>query len=174
MPKFTDDEPRPHHYLFAHRILRDLALKLGARMLEMAREDQLTPALEKTWDAAGRKVGPKDRLSRDGLESSVHRLAFANLVLVRLPSASHAAEAHFVGIAIPLTNGAQSGSPPRYFVLEFGWELDDQPRTVLCEWTTGEHLNMGNGPPAEASAFIAAVADVLDHGPRLHAALQLP
>jgi len=38
MGKFSDDEPRPYHYLFAHRILRGLALKNGARMLEMAKE----------------------------------------------------------------------------------------------------------------------------------------
>ena len=172
MSKFADDEPRPHHYVFAHRILAKLALKHGARMLEMAKEASLMPALERTWDDAGRNVPPKDRLSRDGLEASLHRLRAADLILITLPPASHAPEAHFAGIAIAVPDA----QPPsiRYFVLEFGWEPNDEPRTVFCEWTPENHLNMGNGPPVEASAFIAAIADVLDHGPRLHASVRLP
>jgi hypothetical protein len=110
MGKFSDDEARPHHYLFAHRILPLLALKHGEKMLEMANDGRLTDALERTWDGAGGKVPPEDRLSHEGLETSVHRLQVADLVLVRLPPASHAPEAHFVAITILSTDKAQ-GSP---------------------------------------------------------------
>jgi hypothetical protein len=198
MGKFSDDEARPHHYLFAHRILPLLALKHGEKMLEMANDGRLTDALERTWDGAGGKVPPEDRLSHEGLETSVHRLQVADLVLVRLPPASHAPEAHFVAITIlstdkaqgspairptdqveatgaipftnqihasteiPLTNQPQPSSGIRYFALELGWEPNDQPRTVLCEWTADRHINMGNGPRVDASAFVAAVAAVLE------------
>lgn len=174
MGKLADDRPRPHHYLFAHRVLPKLALKHGAKMLEMAKEARLTPALERTWDDAGSGVPKDDRLGHDGLESSVHRLQAADLVLIRLPPAQHAAEAHFVAITIPSPNDTGQPRAVRYFALEFGWQMNDQPRTVLCEWVERSHVNMGDGPPVRASAFIAAVAEVLDRGPRSQAPTRLP
>ena len=57
--------------------------------------------------------------------------------------------------------------PVRYFTLEHGLNLDGAARTVLCEWERHEagprHANYGDGPPADAEAFLAAVtAQVLE------------
>ena len=75
-------------------------------------------------------------------------------VVVTMPPAEHAAEAHFVGAVIA------EDSLLRYITLEHGWNLDDSPRTVLCQWTERGHMNLGDGPPVDRDAFREAVGQV--------------
>jgi hypothetical protein len=78
-------------------------------------------------------------------------------VLVTFPSANHAAEAFFAVIA-PL-------DPPesrRYLTLEFSWNVvTGHPTTVIGEWRAGSHLNLGPGPQAAKSTFLARMQRLL-------------
>ena len=45
----------------------------------------------------------------------------------------------------------------RYLILEHSWTLDDQPTTVLAEWTLQGHVNYGPGP----EAFLGSLAQLI-------------
>jgi hypothetical protein len=148
---FNDDRPRQHHYLFAHRELLAIARRFTDRLPELVRSGRMDAALATAWDQVGSHLPPADRLSHAGLEASLHVLDGRSVVLVTMPQPEHGAEAYFA--AIVLAGGHLSD----YFVLEHGWTTRDEPRTVLCKWDDRGHVNLGDGPPAGANAFLSAV-----------------
>lgn len=147
--KWDDDRPRPQHYEFAHRALPAIAGRV-MRDLPAVRHD-LDAMLRFMWGKAGERVADAPAGSVEGLHGEVVEVAGREVVLVTLPPAEHATEAHFVAI-VP-------GDPPRVFTLEHTWHVpDDAPGTVLGEWTEERHVNYGDGPEPEADAFLTAVA----------------
>jgi hypothetical protein len=160
------DKPRTHHYLFAHRELPAIARKVGDRLPSLVETGRMDEALERTWQHVGERLAEADRLPAFGLHATVHDVGSAKVILVAMPSAEHTTEAHFVGIAFP------GEEPLRYFVLEHSWTLDDQPSTVLSEWTTDAHVNLGTGPAPVPEAFLAAVSARLDGPGRVNAFTQ--
>jgi hypothetical protein len=151
VPLFRDDHPRTQHYRFAHRELLAAARRLAARMPDLARSGRLNDTLARTWDRAGQAVPTAERLPREGLAASLHSVQNREIVLVTMPKAEHAAEAHFVAIVL------SDGRLADYYVLEHGWTVRDEPRTVICKWDERGHANLGNGPPADPDAFLDAV-----------------
>lgn len=147
----NEDRPRQHHYLFAHRTLLAIARRFAGGFPELVKSGRMDAALVKAWQDAGSKLAAGDVLPHEGLHASLHDLGGKTVVLVALPQPAHAAEAYFVGIVVV---GDQFSD---YFVLEHGWGLRDEPRTVFCKWDDQGHVNMGDGPPAEAGAFLSAV-----------------
>jgi hypothetical protein len=85
-------------------------------------------------------------------------VAGQSAVLMTFPVANHAAEAFFALVA-PL-------EPPesrRYLTLEFSWNVvTDHPATVIGEWRAGSHINLGPGPEAARSTFLARMDAVLN------------
>ena len=155
--RWQDDTPRPHHYEFAHRALPGIAFSPRVDLAGLAGAARLDSALRATWAAAGERHGEADRLPDDGLQGELVQVAGQPAVLVTFPAANHAAEAFFALIA-PL-------DPPRsrrYLTLEFSWNVvTGHPATVIGEWHAGHHLNLGPGPDAAKTAFLARMHGLL-------------
>jgi hypothetical protein len=152
--KFTDDQPREHHYVFAHRVLPAEARANASAILQAAERGTATQSLAMIWDHVGSQLAPDRRLPSTGLSGSFRELSGARVALIHFPPAEHATEAHLAAIVLPRT---QPAGPARYIVLEHSWTPDDQPQTVIGEWADGKHLNGGNGPAPDEDAFLAAV-----------------
>ena len=146
------DRPRAHHYSFGHRLLPGLALRGRTDFHELASRALLDPLLRGWWHELGESLPAEERLPHDGLRSELVDAGDIPVLLVTMPAACHAAEAHFVAIAPHLKPDAW-----RCFTLEHTWTLDDQPATVLAEWTATGHVNYGDGPPPERQAFLQAL-----------------
>lgn len=157
MPRWKTDKPRPHHYEFAHRAIPRIAFNPRVNLAAIAADDRLDSALRATWAAVGERYEAADRLSDEGLAGELVEVAGQSAVLVTFPVANHAAEAFFALVA-PL-------SPPesrRYLTLEFSWNVvTDDPATVIGEWRAGSHMNLGPGPEAARSTFLARMQELL-------------
>lgn len=155
MTSAKEDQPRRHHYEFAHRALPSIMLNPNVDLDRLAGDlDRLGTALRATWESVGSKQETAERLSNEGLSVERRDVGDAEGLLINLPAALHVAEAIFVMVT-PL-------NPPssrRFFALDAGWDVVNQrPYTVLGEWSDRGHTNHGDGPAADGDAFIAAVA----------------
>jgi hypothetical protein len=155
MPEFATDRPRPHHYAFAHRELPVVARRFAGDLAAIVRSGDMDGALAATWDAIGEHLPPDDRLPSDGLSASLHEVAGREVVIVTMPRVEHAAEAYLAGIVVA------SGELTDYFVLEHGWTVTDEPRTVMCKWDERGHVNLGDGPLPNQADFLAAIMGLL-------------
>jgi hypothetical protein len=153
-----DDRPRRHHYAFAHRVLPSIMLNPDVDLEQLAGDpERLHAAVRATWERAGSTHDAGERLADDGLVVERRDVGDAEGLLITLPAALNVAEAIFVLVA-PLAPPAAR----RFFTLEVGWDVArSRPCTVLGEWSTHGHLNLGEGPPADSGAFIAAVSGLL-------------
>jgi hypothetical protein len=155
MPLFTDDQPRRHHYLFAHRELPGVLRTYASNLVGLARAGRLDHALRSTWTRVGDALPPEDRLPPDGLTAGLRPSSHGDAFLITMPPAVHVTEAHFALVVLTPDQGV------RYFVLEHAWHTDDTPYTVLGEWTERAHHNLGEGPAADADLFAAEVERLL-------------
>lgn len=124
----------------------------------IAREDCLDTALRSTWAAVGERREPADRVPEDGLAGEQVELAGQPAGLVTFPVANLAAEAFFA-----LVRPLEPPESRRYLTLEFSWNVTtDHPTTVLGEWRAGSHVNLGPGPDAARSTFLARIEALLN------------
>lgn len=119
---------------------------------ELASRALLDQLLLTWWRDVGDGLPAEERLPHDGLQAGLASAGAVPVVLVTMPEARHAAEAHFVA----LTPAAESGAW-RCFTLEHTWTFDDQSGTVLGEWTAKGHVNYGGGPAPARQAFLSAL-----------------
>ncbi|MER8188282.1 hypothetical protein [Kitasatospora sp. NPDC094015] len=153
----ANNDPRPHHYRFAHRVLADLARDPGPRMLDADPEYDFVPGLVSLWKDFGERLPAADRLPSDGLRANLFLLGPHRLLVVELPRPAAPAEAYFTAVVQP--GGADHC---RYFTLELAVNpFTGETYTVLGEWADGSHLNLGPGPASDLSGFLTAVVDVL-------------
>jgi hypothetical protein len=146
---YQSDRPRTHHYSFGHRLLPGLVLRGRTNFHELASRALLDPLLCAWWQELGESLPAEERLPHDGLRSELANAGNVPVLLVTMPAAARAAEAYFVAVALYAEPDAW-----RCFTLEHTWTLDDQPATVLGEWTASGHVNYGDGPPPERQAFL--------------------
>jgi len=149
------DEPRQHHYLFAHRELPSAALDFGDDLVDAAATGHLR--LREAWDGLAQRLPEHERLNGNGLGATYHRLGSYEAVLVRMPLAKRPREAHFALIVRPV-----AGGPIRYITLARAVSpVDGRRYTVLGEWTKEGHVNHGEGPPPDPNAFLAAASELI-------------
>lgn len=143
----TDDQPRAHHYAFAHRELPRACREFGADLVAAAAAGTLD--LVRVWNGVGDALRPDDRLPPDGLWWRHRDTPLGGAVLVGLPAPQRAAEAYYLLLL-----------PPRTATLELGWDVGGGGwYTVLGAWDVERHLNFGAGPAPDPEAFVeAAVA----------------
>lgn len=161
--------PRPHHYTFAHGVLRAMTLQEPERMGESLRGERGEAFLHGLWHHVGQSLNESERLRSVGLSLDSFGVAGnAALHVVRLPPPVTTTEAHMVAILLqprPFRFPAQDQErlQPRYFTLERGLS-ETVDRTVLGEWTHSgdgvEHLNYGVGPVAREADFAATVCQL--------------
>ena len=154
--------PRPHHYQFAHVVLRELCEEDTLRFFATMASPERCRLLAGVWAETERRIGrPVDGFDPAPTSVTTCRIGAHATVIVSMPAPVAVGEAHFVGVVLAeLTPGADPGAAVgyRYFTLELGDRGDGSARTVLCEWKGARHLNFGDGPAPEVDAFVAALA----------------
>jgi hypothetical protein len=155
----SDNPPRRHQYLFAHRELPMAAFRYGEELVKVARAGNLAEGLAKLWVDLGTALPPEQRLPADGLGASWHEAGGHEIALITLPPPGGVTDAYLAAIVVP-----KGGGKVRYLVLERGVpDAAGHPTTVLGEWlAAGDHANMGVGPGPEPEPFLAAVRDRLE------------
>jgi hypothetical protein len=132
------DEPRQHHYVFAHRVLPQLVLEQWEVLRPSFQDGSATERLRSMWQGVGHRLAPSERFDAEG---SIHvrevKTGNGHGFLISFPSPQFPAEA---GLAlIP-----DLPSRTRYFVLELGWDVVERHQYwVLCEWDETGHVNLG-------------------------------
>lgn len=173
-------EPRAHHYRFAHYALREIARANPAGYLGMVSTEEGLAALVRLWEQVGETLPPDDRLPPRGLAAELRSAGEYEIALVTLPSPVNVTEAFFTAFAVgPLTHlrefvtadapntsdfvEAFKQLPAFYYTLEVGFNLPGRaPRTVFGEWTAdGSHANYGDGPPPTRDAFFERICRML-------------
>lgn len=152
-----DDEPRQHHYEFAHVVLRAIVFRAGRLMLDLAANGGLTALVHESWDRVGEGLPPERRLPSDGLRGERIDTPDLCAAVIVLPTPEHVAEAYLVALV------SDPADPERidFFTLEHAWRPAGEPPTALAHWTRdGRHLELGDGPEPDPRAFLDAVARV--------------
>jgi hypothetical protein len=157
-----DTRPRQQHYVFAHRLLRDLFLRDPAGFLGELNQDG-DEFLQAAWMFVGIKLtGEPDTASAQEVKHEARKLDDGSLVvLITMPRATRMPEAIFVAAVYrPASEGREEVA--RFVTLEFsrppGTEV---PITVLAEWQGERHLNFGRGPAPTLNEFFASVVALL-------------
>lgn len=166
----TQDEPRPQHYVFAHRLMPVVAQQDGLLVAGiLGDEDGAREFLLEQWQEAARLSGSPISIAPDGLGAMVRRHEEWIIAIIGLPLPIATTEAFFVAIAGQLPEAedfeALRAVPTRYFTLEKGWTMGGEPRTVLGEWNDQGHLNYGDGCAPVADSFYDLVVTVLGETP---------
>jgi hypothetical protein len=142
-------QPRPQHYLFAHRLLPEVMLgsKTALEAFRISIEDgQADRALEALWGGAGKAVHAESGITTTIPGGPPTAKAIDNGVLVTMPPALGITEAIYVAIV-------EHDGTVRYFTLE---KSVASPR--LCEWMEDHaHVNFGDVEASDEGAFLAAV-----------------
>src|SRR5258708_4259119 len=111
------EEPREHHYRFAHRYLPTIAFRSpdGFRQQMRSNGDRV---LSDAWKAVGKDLPRKQGVKPDGLWFVWSQYEMVELAMVVMPKPIAPAEAYFVGVAL-------GGSLlPEVFTLEHGVDLE--------------------------------------------------
>jgi hypothetical protein len=164
------DEARTLHYLFAHRVLPDLAFEDPLQFMAILAAPDAEQKLHELWMTVGRSLaegrGPSKSVpASEGLAVSRTRVAGRACAVIEMPRPEAETEAYFVAAVLDHNLDQSRAAPPEakpqlfYFTLEKGTNLTDgSDRTVLCRWNTKtSHSNLGDGPPAEKKAFLEVV-----------------
>ncbi|RMG17371.1 MAG: hypothetical protein D6731_04230 [Planctomycetota bacterium] len=161
---------RTHHYVFAHRVLPEVAFQDPRRILCLFASCEASNFLVDLWDEVGRAC--PCHLPAEGLGVSLEEVPGLDepVVLIRFPDPEIPPEAHFLAL-VPWTERRFLGLWPRptlrCFTLEQGIRLGGGLRTVLCEWSPekkGEglnHTNYGDGPAPQRRAFLERLGALL-------------
>jgi len=174
----TRPRARQQHYLFAHKMLPQIAFDFGAAsVLMLSEQEKAADFLERVWRDCGEGLEGRDFVSPDGasvgLSVETRRIGNNELVsIVSLPTPEVTPEAYFVALMCDAVPQSASGdgspetlelwrllvrsTPVRVFTLELSQPEEGEARTVFCEWTSdGRHVNMGDGPSPDKNAFFA-------------------
>ena len=155
---------RTGHYLFAHRILREVALDDPTLVLGVLSGSRANEFLNRLIDhvrPACREKGEEVGFDAADLEVSGGRVGNFPCALVRMPDAVGVAEAHFVAMVL-LLDMRQKDAPIeksklRYFTLEASYAIDGKKSAAFCEWTHDAHLNLGFVETPTFDAFVKLV-----------------
>ena len=159
------NDPREHHYYFAHHYLPAKANENAEALVEKLRIDPATQYLTSLWESSRSEIQPDDDdvvISTQGLASFQVDLDTRHSgVVVQFPSPTRTLEAYFAALILDRTSSLLNGH--RYFTLELADDSEGCERTVFCEWTDKRHINYGDGPRPEREAFIGHVARFLSN-----------
>jgi len=154
---------RPHHYLFAHRLLPALFHQDAINFVARLQQDGLR-FLELCWRRAGENLSQGNTLLADGLGYTLRELPQGWVaVVITLPPPQAITEAYFVAL---LVQPAAALPTTRVFTLEQGLtSLADTvtaTTTILCEWTkSSTHSHRGPILAPDVETFLAAITPLL-------------
>ncbi len=158
-----DDGPSPH-YVFAHYALRQIALSEPLRFLAIAASPEAEQFIDAILHDVAEHCGRKTSFGADAVRIHPTRVHTFPCAVIELPEPGEMAEAYMVAVVVPIDPA--SDEPPdmdtvqaRYFTLEKGFSMSNEPRTVLAEWDTSAHANYGDGPAPTVEAFVQAISE---------------
>lgn len=155
----------PHHYVFAHRVLRDLAFREPLRTIECLSRGDRVKFLNLVLDIVDSLLPnePPRRFRGKHIRITTIEINGDPCVILEMPPATTSPEAHFIALLgrrkDPAADSAEH-SPLQmdlhYFTLEkTDFESAKNP-SVFCGWLAdGTHLNFGAGSPPTLKHFIA-------------------
>ncbi len=144
--------PRTQHYVFAHRMLPTLFFEEPAMFIATF-EKGGNKFLHFLWNLLGDEAS---ELAAESLDYQIKRLENnTTIALITLPPPQAMTEAYFVAAVFrPQGN--------RFITLEYSFNfIEGSPITVLGEWTTTSHLNLGDGPEPTLEAFFEKVVNLI-------------
>lgn len=155
------DEPRQHHYRFAHRYLARVVFKSPDRLQDELHTNGVT-TLVNAWKEIGKELPRKDRLRPDGLALDWARFGDREVAVIALPPPVAPGEAYFVGIVF-------GGSlMPDVFTLEVADPNADTGGddagngTSFGAWKVdGSREAFPASPAPQASEFVRAILESL-------------
>ena len=162
------EEPRPHHYQFAHLALPALAGRQSRFLFVALGRPDAQSFLIDLWQNVAETLPEEDRLAPDGLNCLCRRHGNYVIDLIVLPPPVGITEAYFTALVFgPITNMETENLPVLYYTLEQGFNfITGEKRTVLGEWKidsegTGSHYNLGDGPDPDPEAFMKKIGEML-------------
>ena len=160
-PPPEDDDPSPD-YVFAHYTLRQIALSDPLQFLAIAASPDAERFMDAVLQDVAKQCGRKTSFSASSIKIHSTRVNDFPCAVVELPEPKEMAEAFMVALVVPIDTSSEE--PPemdtvkaRYFTLEKGFSLSNEPRTVLAEWDTEIHWNYCDGPAPTSNEFVAAI-----------------
>ena len=156
-----EEEARPHHYIFVHRILPELFFSDPKGFLDVSLGPSGHRRLADLWEEVGEKETSTATMPSSGLKISDIAFEGRRGAIIRFPEAKFAPEGHFAALLEPF-----EGDAPRFFVLEktdmTSRSESAGARAVLCEWLEGGRRRNHNRviSPDEAT-FVEEVGDQL-------------
>jgi len=131
-------EPRTHHYVYAHQVLRDLILQENEQILPIFASPSADEFLFRLWDEVAKSIPEHETVTRDGLCCIPLQMIKNDLAIsvICMPEAIYPPEAIYVVILFKI-----STEQCRYITLE-----KSLIHVMICEWTSeGVHRNLGLG-----------------------------
>jgi len=142
--------PRKQHYLFAHRLFRNLMTGRATRFAayrDAAQAGDTMPGLANMWASAAVQGGEPP------IEGVPTMKAIEEGIVITMPRALGITEAHFIAVV--------GSDPIRYFLSENSSEGTSR----LCEWAGDKHVNYIQ-IDASLDAFLSAVRAAITSGPQ--------
>lgn len=156
------NNPRPHHYTFAHTALRALCDSDPLKFFEVMGTDERDKLLGFMWSKVVEQCESSQSPDFTLDDVTIHTVKVGDYptVLMVMPQVKAVTEA--IMVAIVLTCHLDIENPGkdvsyRYFTLELSCSPDGKPQTALGEWSGEDHLNLGEGPAPDVRAFLTAI-----------------
>jgi len=182
--EFYPDPVRRHqtHYAFAHGFLPQYVqqnpfafLSYVFREIPNGQPADPTRFIQSRWCmifediaglAGGVRLGMPTVFRRvSDLSMSVHHLAGKPAALIQMPKPEQPPEAFFVGVVlladVNRPNDWPRDAKARVMTLEMFSELHPS-QGLLCEWTTGSHVNRSRHIAARQDEFLRAMEELLE------------
>lgn len=148
----TYGESGTQHYVFVHRVLRDLFFNMPDKLTAILSHEDRDNSLLDLWSRVGSAVGESSLLQPEGLCCSISICDGTTVAVITLPTPQVVCEAHFVALVYrPPTPGQNRLA--RFLTLECSFGA-----AILCEWSDANtHLNMGYQCEPDLGSFFQAV-----------------
>lgn len=159
-------EPRCHHYVMAHVILRHMALGDPLNYLEILTSPEAPSFLQFAFDEVCKKcnVQCQPDFSPSDLLIFCSKVLNHPCLIIQMPKPATVVEAHFTALVVELhyAKDSKDNGPPeiasaRYFTLERGISTEGKEIAVLCEWTIAQHSIFADNVEPSVDGFVAAI-----------------
>jgi hypothetical protein len=158
-----------HHYDFGHVVLREMCSHNPMAFFQVMATPGKDDFLANLWRITCERCDAQGPASFSYKDVAVDpaRIDDYPVILVTMPRPKVMTEAFYIAVVLltPIEQIVAGNIPEKpsfgYYTLELGIAPDESEYTMLCSWIDGKHINLGEGPEAELSAFLQAVSEKL-------------
>ena len=146
-----DDDGSGHNYQFVHQALRIYFENNTQSMYDLLLNNEQDALLEHLWSLVCDDCGEEQDVRLQDIHSSIIKIEECLTLLVEMPNAVNTFDA--IMVAIVFCQNQQ-----HFFVLERAGEN----KIFLCEWSNGEHRNLGTVIDASVDGVINEILERID------------